>query len=118
MAEMRFKIEIQEEYQTGQDRYGEPFYQWRAVCSCWASFAAGGLLVKYSDKIKPDMRAIGAGRIMTIGKTVETTDGGTKFLKLSISSVRGDYARTRDVPKAAALPGTHNKASTSKGEEP
>jgi len=28
---MRFKIEIEEKYQTHQDNYGQPHYAWRTV---------------------------------------------------------------------------------------
>ena len=56
------------------------------------------------------MRVVGNSRIAIIGKVEEVEDGGNKFLKLIFSSVRGDYARTRDVPKAAALPSTQNEA--------
>lgn len=109
---MRFKLEIQERYQTHQDEYGQAFYAWRPVCQVWASFTQDGLQVKTHPRIKPGMRAIGAGRVFMIGKITEFEDGGTKFLKLKIDSVRGDYARTRDVPKATVLPFTQDQTGS------
>jgi len=107
---MRFKIEIEEEHQTHQDSSGQPHFDWQAVCSAWASEVKDGWLIKHTDKVKPKMRVVGNSRIAIIGKVEEVEDGGNKFLKLIFSSVRGDYARTRDVPKAAALPSTQNEA--------
>ena len=101
---MRFKMEIQEKYQTHQDSFGQPHLTGGPICSAWATEAADGWLIKFTDKVKPKMQAVGNSRIVTIGRVEEVEDGGVKFLKLIFSSIRGDYARMRNEPKAAALP--------------
>jgi len=112
---MRFKVEIQEKYESHQDSFGQPIFAWRPICSAWATEAADGWLIKYTDKVKPKMQVIGNSRIATIGKVEEVEDGGNKFLKLIFSSIRGDYARMRNEPKAAALPSTQNEAEKQTG---
>lgn len=119
---MRFRVEIQESYQTHQDSCGQPFFDWRAVCSAWASVAedGSGWLIKHTDKVKqpgrgvPVQRVVGNSRIMTIGKIEEIEDAGVKFLKLIFSSIRGDIARMRTAPKPAGLP----DAQDQRGEDP
>jgi hypothetical protein len=108
---MRRKITIEESVMTHQDSFGQPFFAWQAVCSVWATFVDDGLIIKHTDKVRPNMRALEAGRIMVIGKVSEFEDGGQKFLKLSvIDSVRGDTARTRTVPEALGAPSSHDQA--------
>jgi hypothetical protein len=109
---MRHKITIEENVMTHQDSFGQPFFAWQAVCSVWATFADDGFIIKHTDKVRPNMRALEAGRIMVIGKVSEFEDGGQKFLKLSIDSVRGDTARTRTVPEASGAPSSHDQAPT------
>jgi hypothetical protein len=114
---MRFKIEIEERYQTHQDSYGQPFFAWRTVFSTFASYAEdGGLLIRYSDKVTPKMRAIGNGRIFTFSKVETIMDGKTKFSKLVIGSVRGDYACTREANKLAGLPEAQDEHGKDTGD--
>jgi len=101
---MRFKVEIQEKYQTHQDAFGAPHFDWRPICSAWATETADGWLIKFTDKVKAKMQAVGNSRIMTIGKVEEVEDGGIRFLKLIFDSARGIPARARSSTKPAGLP--------------
>ena len=101
---MRFKISIEERYQTHQDNFGQPFFDWRPICSAMATEAADGWVIKFTDKVRPRMQAIGNSRIMTIGKVEEFEDGGLRFLKLKFDSARGIPARARASTKPAGLP--------------
>lgn len=113
---MRFKIEIEEKYQTHQDSSGQPHFDWRAVCSAWATETADGWLIKYTDKVKPKMQAVGNSRIMTIGKVEEVEDGGIRFLKLTFDSARGIPARARPAPKPAGLPDAQDEHGDNGGD--
>jgi head-tail adaptor len=109
---MRQKIIIQERVMTGQDSYGQPVYEWRDLFSCWAQLdAESNVTIKYRDDIRRSMQAILNSTAFIVGSTQEVSDGGVHLLKLNFSSARGVFVRARNVPKAAALPSTHDEAS-------
>jgi hypothetical protein len=57
------------------------------------------------------MRGLGDGRVFVLGQVTPFEEDGIQYLRLVISSVRGDYdmARTRNVPKHQGLPSAHNQ---------
>jgi len=113
---MRYKILIEERYQTHQDKFGQPHFAWREVCEIWATEVQDGLIINHTDKIKPGMQVIGNSRIMIIGKVADYIEGGKKSLLLTFSSVRGDYARTRSAPGQTGLPDPQDEHGKGKGQ--
>jgi len=80
---MRFKIEIEEKYQTHQDNYGQPHYAWRTVTTAYATEVEDGFTIKPTDKVKPGMQVIGNSR-MVIGKTYDYIQDGPEILEINV----------------------------------